>query len=38
MTNYDHICLGIANSDQFSESAPEMATYVLWRQLVSDTA
>jgi len=37
MTNYGHsIWHSIANSDQFSKNAPEMATYVLWRQLVAD--
>jgi len=38
MTYYGHIWHSIANSDQFSKSAPEMATYVLWCQLVADTA
>jgi len=38
MTNYGRIWHSIANSDQFSKSAPEMATYVLWRQLAADTA
>jgi len=35
MTNYGHIWHSIANSDQFSTSAPEKATYDLWRQLVA---
>jgi len=38
MTNYGHIGHSRANSDQFSTSAPEMATYGLWRQLVPDFA
>jgi len=38
MTNYGHICYGICNTDQFSLSAPEKATYDLWRQLVAYTA
>jgi len=38
MTNYGHIWLSIANSDQFSKSAPEIATYLLWHHLVADTA
>jgi len=38
MTNYGHILDSIANSDHFSEIALEMATYVLWHQLVADTA
>jgi len=37
MTNYGHTWHSIANSDQFSASAPKMATYGLWRQLVADT-
>jgi len=38
MTNYGHILDSIADSDPFSESAPEMATYFLWHKLVADTA
>jgi len=37
MTNFGHIWSSIANSDQFSTSAPVKATYDLWRQLVADT-
>jgi len=38
MTNYGHICHRISNTDQFSTSAPEEATYDLWRQLMAYTA
>jgi len=38
ITNYGDIWHSTANSDQFPKSAPEVATYVLWRQLVADTA
>jgi len=38
MTNYGHIWHRILNSDLFSTSATEKATYDLWRHLVSDTA
>jgi len=38
MTNYGHIWHIISNSDQFSVCVPEKATYVLWRNLVADTA
>jgi len=34
MKNYGHIRHRISNADQFSTSAPEKATYVLWRHLV----
>jgi len=36
MTNYGHIWHSISNTDQFSTSAPEMATYALWGQLLAD--
>jgi len=38
MTNYGLIWHSIANSDKFSKSATEMATYDLQRQPVADTA
>jgi len=38
VTNCGHIWTSIANSDQFSTSAPEKATYELWRHLVADNA
>jgi len=38
VTNCGHIRHSIANSDQFSRSATEKATYDLWRQLVAHTA
>jgi len=38
VTNCGHIWHSIANSDQFSTSAPEKATNDLWRQLVAYTA
>jgi len=38
MTNYSHITHRISNSDQFSTSATEKATYGLWRHIVADTA
>jgi len=38
MTNYGHIWHRISNTDQFSASAPEKATYALRRQRVAYTA
>jgi len=38
VTIYGHIRHNISNSEQFSTSAPEKATYGLWRLLVADTA
>jgi len=38
MTNCGHIRPRISNSDQFSASATEKATYGFWRQLVAYTA
>jgi len=35
---YGHIWHSISNSEQFPTSAPEKATYHLWRQLVVYTA
>jgi len=38
MTNYGHIRHKLSNTDHFSTSAPEKATYGLWRYLVAYTA
>jgi len=38
MTNYGHTRHRISNTDQFSTSAPEKATYGLWGHLVAYTA
>jgi len=38
MTNYGRIWHMVFNTDQFSTSAAEKATYDLWRQLVTYTA
>jgi len=38
MTNYGHIRHRISDTEQFSTSAPEKATYDFWRQVVAYTA